>query len=92
METTTRLTAHFSGHVQGVGFRYATRAIAVRMPVEGYVQNLRDGRVIMVAEGEREALETLLGEIRSQMGSYIEDVGADWGEPKQEFSGFEIQF
>ena len=42
---------YFSGHVQGVGFRYTTRSVASRFAVTGYVRNLPDGRVELVAEG-----------------------------------------
>ena len=42
---------HFTGRVQGVGFRYTTRNIAIRHNVAGYVRNLPDGRVELVMEG-----------------------------------------
>ena len=41
----------FSGRVQGVGFRYTTEAVASRFQVTGWVRNVRDGRVELVAEG-----------------------------------------
>ena len=47
------LTAHFSGRVQGVGFRYTVYQVAKEFEVSGYVQNLSDGRVRLEAEGER---------------------------------------
>ncbi len=46
-----------SGHVQGVGFRFFTDDVARRDGVGGFVRNLGDGRVEIVAEGEREAVE-----------------------------------
>jgi acylphosphatase len=46
-----------SGRVQGVGFRYFTEDRAVREGLHGYVRNLPDGRVEIVAEGEADALE-----------------------------------
>ena len=48
-----RNTVHYTGHVQGVGFRYTTTTIAGKHNVAGYVQNLPDGRVRLVAEGKR---------------------------------------
>jgi len=45
------------GMVQGVGFRYWTRATARRLALRGYVRNTADGGVEVVAEGEREAVD-----------------------------------
>ena len=56
----TRLTAHVHGHVQGVGFRWWTRSRALELGLAGYAKNLPDGRVEVVAEGEREAVDALL--------------------------------
>lgn len=42
----------FTGHVQGVGFRYTVRSIAKGRQVTGYVRNLPDGSVELVAQGE----------------------------------------
>ena len=68
------LTAHFSGHVQGVGFRYQTQRIATEFEVSGFVQNLPDGRVLLEAEGESEEVEGFLAEIRSQMKVFIRET------------------
>jgi acylphosphatase len=48
---TKAFTAIVSGYVQGVGFRYYTRSMANRLGVRGYVQNLPDGTVKVVCEG-----------------------------------------
>jgi acylphosphatase len=58
---------HFRGHVQGVGFRYTTREIAEGFDVVGYVQNLPDGRVLLVAEGEADELDAFLAAVQEQM-------------------------
>ena len=47
-----RRTSHFSGHVQGVGFRYTVQDLAADFDVRGYVRNLPDGRVELVVEGD----------------------------------------
>ena len=44
----SQLRANFSGHVQGVGFRYQTEAISRNFNVQGYVQNMPDGTVDLV--------------------------------------------
>ena len=46
-----RRKVHFRGRVQGVGFRYTVRGVASGFAVTGYVKNLPDGRVLVVAEG-----------------------------------------
>ena len=62
----------YSGQVQGVGFRYTTRHLAQGYPVSGYVRNLRDGRVEVLAEGEAQAVEAFLAALERQMADYIE--------------------
>ena len=42
--------------MQGVGFRLFTEDVARREGLEGFVRNLDDGRVEVLAEGEREAI------------------------------------
>lgn len=66
-----RREIHFSGRVQGVGFRYTTRNIAARYPVTGYVKNLPDGRVLLVVEGTQYDVEDFLGSLRAEMRNYI---------------------
>ncbi|WP_037066709.1 acylphosphatase [Pseudonocardia acaciae] len=59
-----RLTAWVHGYVQGVGFRWWTRARALELGLVGSASNLADGRVEVVAEGAREACEALLAALR----------------------------
>ena len=46
-----------SGKVQGVGFRYFTRQNAIRLGVHGYAKNLPNGKVEVVAEGDKATLD-----------------------------------
>jgi acylphosphatase len=55
-----RLTAWVRGRVQGVGFRWWTRATALELGLAGWALNLDDGRVEVVAEGPRATCEELL--------------------------------
>ncbi|MGJ3243949.1 MAG: acylphosphatase [Opitutales bacterium] len=66
-----RIEAWYSGHVQGVGFRYSTTQVAREFEVSGTVQNLDDGRVHVVAEGSRDEVRAFLAELADQMRSYI---------------------
>lgn len=59
--TAERVTAWVRGHVQGVGMRWWIRSRALELGLAGWARNLDDGRVEVVAEGPRDALEQLLG-------------------------------
>ena len=61
----------YSGHVQGVGFRYTAQGLAADHPVAGYVRNLPSGEVELVAEGEADAVKAFLVAVARRMGSYI---------------------
>ena len=88
-----RLTAHFSGHVQCVGFRFTAVHIARAFPsVTGYVRNMRDGRVELVAEGPRADVEALLEEVRREMRSYIRGVEAGHSVATGEFDSFGVRY
>jgi acylphosphatase len=69
-----RRRVYYSGQVQGVGFRYTCRSIARGFKVGGYVRNLPDGRVELVAEGEPGEVDNFLGAIHFEMNSYIKDA------------------
>lgn len=86
-----RLTHYFSGHVQGVGFRYRVKTLANGFELTGTVRNLDDGRVELVAEGARTELEEFLQAIRdSEIGRFIRNEQSDWSDAKNEFRGFEV--
>ena len=81
----------YSGRVQGVGFRYTAKTVALGFEVTGMVRNLPDGRVELKAEGAREELEAFRLAIReSGLGSFISNEQVAWAEAKGEFRGFEI--
>ena len=72
--STVRRRVYYSGRVQGVGFRYTTQRLAHEHPVAGYVRNMPDGRVELVAEGEPEAVDGLLTAIGRRMHGHIRDI------------------
>ncbi len=80
-----RQTLHFAGHVQGVGFRYATVQLARGYTVAGYVQNLPDGRVQVVVEGERSEIERFLAALHHALGHTIRTTQRDTQPPNSEF-------
>ena len=88
-EPDVRLTAWVHGRVQGVGFRWWTRCRALELGLTGYAANQADGRVLVVAQGPREAGEKLrqLLDGGSAPGR-VDKVVADWSEPTERFDGF----
>ena len=84
-----RLTAWVHGHVQGVGFRWWTRARALELRLTGYAKNQADGRVLVVAQGQREACERLLELLRgpSTPGT-VDNVVWDWSDNPTPIEGF----
>ncbi len=70
------------GRVQGVGFRWFTRARALELGLAGWASNLPDGRVEVVAEGPREACARLLAWLRSPATpGRVDRVTELWGDP-----------
>jgi acylphosphatase len=87
-----RRIVHYRGRVQGVGFRYTTRELANQFDVTGYVQNLADGQVLVVAEGEPKELDAFLARIQAVMGSYIRSADVVTTAPSGEFQDFDVRF
>ena len=82
----------YDGRVQGVGFRYSAREVAFGFEVTGFVRNLPDGRVELVAEGEEAETQAFLAAIYdSQLGSYIRHADVNWQPVSGGFNGFEIR-
>jgi acylphosphatase len=86
-----RMHIFYSGRVQGVGFRYTAKNLAMGYEVTGAIRNLPDGRVELVAEGLKDELEAFQRGIReSGLGGFISNEQLTWEDPKGEFRGFEI--
>ena len=65
---------HFSGLVQGVGFRYTTQLASRGFEVVGTVENLPDGRVRMIVEGRSIELERFLQQILATTQGRVIDI------------------
>jgi acylphosphatase len=79
------------GHVQGVGFRWWTRARALELNLVGSATNLSDGRVAVVAEGERHSCELLLDALRSDAApGSVDKVVEEWRPPRGDLNGFGV--
>ncbi|MBI1377750.1 MAG: acylphosphatase [Frankiales bacterium] len=87
-EGPARVTAWVSGRVQGVGFRWWTRARALELGLTGWARNLDDGRVEVVAEGPVEGCRALLVALRSgTTPGFVATVTERWSAPRGE-TGF----
>lgn len=75
----------YTGRVQGVGFRYTTTRVARGFAVGGYVMNLPDGRVELVAEGAADTARDFVAEVAVALGRYITDAKQHAGSATGEF-------
>ena len=88
-----RIHIFIVGRVQGVFFRQSTRVMAIKNNINGWVRNLDDGRVEIVAEGEQQNIDNLTnwcktGPANSRVDEFklIEEIYAD------EFENFEVRY
>ncbi len=87
-----RLHAFISGRVQGVGFRYFTERRANVYGITGWVRNLPDGRVEVVAEGDEELLKEFLNDLKKGPPlARVNNIEAKWEKPTGEFLEFYIR-
>lgn len=88
-----RARIFISGRVQGVFFRAGTQKKAEKFGVSGFVRNLQDGRVEILAEGEKENVLKLINWVkRGPLFAKVEKVEVKWEEYKGEFGEFEIKY
>ncbi|MEM2900733.1 MAG: acylphosphatase [Thermoplasmata archaeon] len=86
------IKAIVSGRVQMVGFRAFVSRNASALDLTGYVQNLDDGTVEVVAEGEKEKLEKLISFLwKGPRAANVENVKIEWTEPSGKYSWFFIK-
>lgn len=80
------------GHVQGVFFRAATQHEARRLGLAGWVRNLGDGSVEILAQGESSALaELVTWSQHGPAGAWVERVDEEWGEADGQDPDFRIR-
>ena len=89
----SRLHAIVQGRVQGVSFRYYTQQRARELGLTGYVRNVWDGTVEVVAEGERSEVDRLLAFLRvGPRSAFVADVKVRRPSPTGEFRRFEVRY
>ena len=81
------------GRVQGVNFRYNVRRRAVALALKGYVRNLADERVEILARGSQENLGKFIKYVRGHPGlSYVTKLDVSWEKTLSDLEGFRIKF
>lgn len=87
----THETIHFSGRVQGVGFRYGVFQVAKEYDVCGFVKNLTDGRVVVEAAGTGSDIGEFVEAIEERMAGYVRQVERVISPTPANFVGFTIR-
>ncbi|AWT25931.1 Acylphosphatase [Corynebacterium provencense] len=91
-QAAVRLTAWVHGHVQGVGFRWATRSTALSLGLVGFASNYPDGRVLVVAEGPADSTRALAAWLRGgSTPGRVDTVVDAVGRPRGGYHDFEIR-
>jgi acylphosphatase len=86
-----QVRALFSGRVQGVGFRFTSRGLAEELKLTGWVKNLADGGVEIVAEAEEAVLQDFLCRINKAFGACINNAQVQWLPATGECRDFRIK-
>jgi len=84
-------TVFFTGHVQGVGFRYSALQVAKEFEVTGFVKNLTDGRVQLEAQGATGEVDAFVKAVEEKMHGYIRKSERSARKGAGLFQGFQIQ-
>ncbi len=82
----------FSGSVQGVGFRFTAHRMAGRHQLTGYVRNLPDGSVEMLAQGPAEDIDDCIRDIQDCLTGYVREVKTVEVPPNPTYTDFKITF
>jgi acylphosphatase len=88
----TARMVHYTGKVQGVGFRATAVEIARDFPVTGWVKNLADGRVQLLVEGPEDAVEKFLDKVRTRWKKNIDKEQVEKPEVSGKYKAFDIAF
>ncbi len=86
-----RIHAFVSGLVQGVNFRFYTKMLADKLGLKGWIKNLPDGRVEVVAEGSENEINELIKFLKKgPKGAKVLNIEIEKEEYKGEFKYFDI--
>ena len=82
----------YKGSVQGIGFRFTVERVALNYGVVGWVKNLTNGDVEVVAQADEETINSFLNTVRGYFLRYIVDEVTKTTEPATQFKDFQIRF
>ena len=90
----SKITKHiiFTGHVQGVGFRFTAHHIANRHQLTGFVRNVPDGTVEMLVQGLSENIDNCIQDIKKSFAGYIREIRIEEIPPDVRYKEFRITF
>ena len=86
-----QLHLFYLGRVQGIGFRYTVADMASQQKICGWIKNLNDSRVEVIAEAEEDILANFLKSVNQHFSRYISDVTVEWLPAGGEFRDFNVQ-
>jgi len=82
----------FSGRVQGVGFRFTVLNIANRYHLTGYVRNLTNNTVEMLAQGPAQTIDSCVRDIEDSFSGYIRQTAVEPATIDPKLTDFKITF
>ncbi|MBI2443130.1 MAG: acylphosphatase [Candidatus Levybacteria bacterium] len=86
-----QLHLFIGGYVHSVGFRAFVKREAEKLGLTGWVRNLTDRRVEVIAQGKKEDLEKLIEECKKgPFMAEVKGVSVTWEGTKEEYSDFKI--
>jgi len=86
-----KIIAKFFGQVQGVGFRYTAKSLADELGLVGFVKNINDDTVELVALGKEKNLKNFLKKVQENFNNNIKDVKYSWSKPSETYQNFKIE-
>ena len=88
-----RAVISVQGLVQGVGYRFFVVRQAQQHDIKGYVRNLPDGNVQVVAEGNKGMLNDFIRQLKiGPVSAHVTGTDVQWDEQEEGFSEFEVKF
>jgi acylphosphatase len=88
-----RARVFIDGRVQGVFYRAFTREVAYTLGLNGWVRNLRDGRVEAVFEGDKKMIEQAIKECYiGSPGARVSYIDVNWEPYEEEQKGFSVRY
>jgi acylphosphatase len=91
MEASARILV--KGRVQGVGYRYYILRQAQELGLTGYVRNLPNGDVEIVAEGDRQVVEQLIRYAeRGPVFAHVNEVQVQWSTGSGQYKRFDVRY